>query len=146
MRVQLQQQQERAADEARAASHANELTRLQLQMQLAQQTAANGAAHILQQQQALNVLRDLPLTDEQTRKKQKWEKNLVDMCFAVADARPDSLDAIADSLNGMAPYPHWPHSVSTAARLAVTNRAAAGGSSTNLHPQFTAARSSISNN
>jgi hypothetical protein len=61
MRVQLQQQQERAADEARAASHANELTRLQLQMQLAQQTAANGAAHILQQQQALNVLKDLPL-------------------------------------------------------------------------------------
>ena len=47
MRIQLQQQQERAADDARAASHANELTRLQLRLQLVQQSAAISTAHIL---------------------------------------------------------------------------------------------------
>ena len=140
MRRQIELREQRAADEARAASNANELTRLQLQLQLAQQSAASSTAHILQQHQALNVLKDLPLDPDQVKKRQKWEKNLAAMCFAIADAPPDNLDSIADSLNGMAPY-HPPRSVSTANRAApapAPHRAAAGGG-TNLHPQFNAA-------
>jgi hypothetical protein len=146
MRLQLQQQQERAADEARAASHANELTRIQLQLQLAQQTAASSTARILQQQQALSVLNNLSLNVEQAQKRQRMEADLAAMCFAIADA-PNTLDAIADSLNYLAPYPP-PHSVSTAARPAsVLNRAAAGvDSAANLHPQFNAAAHAIDSN
>jgi hypothetical protein len=129
MRLQLRQRQERAADEARVASHANELTRLQLQMQLAQQTAASSGARILQQHQALNVLRDLPLNDEQIKKKRRMEKTLTRMCFDVAHAAPDPLTAIAASLNGMA----------TAIRPAPVQNRAAAGCAANLHEQFDAA-------
>ena len=144
MRLQLQQQQERAAEETRAANHANELTRIQLQLQLAQQSAASSTARILQQQQALSVLGTLVLDAEQTRKRQRMETDLAAMCFAIADA-PNTLDAIADSLNGLAPYPP-PHSVSTAARPAPAHNRVAGGA-TNLQPQFNAAAlANVSNN
>jgi hypothetical protein len=144
MRLQLQQQQEHAADEARAASHANELTRIQLQLQLAQQTAASSTARILQQQQALSVLGTLSLNAEQAKKKQRMETDLAAMCFAIADA-PNTLDAIADSLNGMAPYPPPRSVVSTAARPAQAHNRAAGGGASNLHPQFNAAAHASNN-
>jgi hypothetical protein len=153
MRIQLQQQQDRAADEARAASHANELTRLQLRLQLAQQTAVAGTAHILQQHQALNVLGELPLNPEQALKKARMQENLVNMCLAIGDsARPDAgaLHEISFAIDGMAPYPpplvdHPPHSAAATAPRPELARSdadaprAGGGSRINLHSTFNAA-------
>jgi hypothetical protein len=140
MRRQIEQREQRAADEARAASTANELKRLQLQIQLAQQTSASSTAHILHQHQALNVLKDLTLDSEGIKKRKIMEEDLAKKCFAVADAAPDNLASIADSLNGMAAYPRFPYSASTANRAAppgpALNRAGGG---TNLHPHFNAA-------
>jgi hypothetical protein len=102
MRLQLQQQQDRARDEANAASQANQLTRLQLQLQWAQQGAT---AHILQRHQALNVLKDLTLDAEQIKKKQKMEKDLADACLELANAPPGHLDEIEQSLINLGPYP-----------------------------------------
>ncbi len=151
MRLQLQLQQDRATDESRAQRQANELTRLQLQMQLAQQTSASSAAHILQQHQALNILKNLPLDADQVAKRQRMETALVDMCFALADAaQPNSnaaMSAIADSLGGMAPYPPPLSAVATAPRVdSAAPRRAAGGNAANLHLQFDAVAHANSNN
>lgn len=156
MRIQLQQQQERAVDEARSASHANELTRLQLRLQLVQQSAAISTAHILQQHQALNVLGELPLSAEQAQKKARMQETLVNMCLAIGDSAradaPGALNEISFAIDGMAPYPpplpdaRPPHSAATAPRLDSARSennppraAAAGGSSRALHPTFNAA-------
>jgi hypothetical protein len=140
MRLQLQQNEAHAAAEAAATNQANELTRLQLQLQLAQQTAATGTAHILQMAQSLSVLKDLglSLSSEQAEKKRKMEYDLAEKCLAVANAPPDPLVAISAQLNILSPA-----YASTAPRLNAPpqQRAAAGGGvSNNLHPQFNAAR------
>ncbi len=105
MRQQLEQQEQRAANEARAANQANELTRLQLRLTLAQETRAAGVSRILQQHQALNVLRDLTLDTARAKKKQRMEEDLADLCFQMADEQPNTLAQIADSIDNMAPYP-----------------------------------------
>ena len=90
-------------------------------------------------QTSLNVLKDLPLTDEQTAKKKKMEIDLAEKCLAVANAPPDPLAAISAQLNFLSPaHAH------TAPRLSAPppQRAAAGGGggAANLHPQFNSAR------
>jgi hypothetical protein len=107
----------------------------------------------LQQHQALNVLKDLRLNEEQARKKARMEENLANMCLAVADSQPDALADISMSIDYMAPaYPSplpdarcpsfFAATDTTAPRVAYPSRAAAASgdsSRANLHPNFNAA-------
>ena len=138
MRLQLQQNEARALAETAAASQANELRRLQLQLQLAQQATASSTAHILQMQTSLNVLKDLPLSDEQAKKKKKMESDLAEKCLAVANAPPDPLAAISAQLTLLSPAhaPTVPRSSAPPHQLA----SVAGGGARTLHPQFQAAQ------
>ena len=143
MRLQLQQNEARAAAESRASDQALEFTKIQLQLQYARQAAATGSAHVAMLHQSLSALKDLglALTAEQTRKKQRMEQDIIEKCLAAADPPPDPLAAISAQLEIWSPAPA---SASTVPRP--NARAAGGGAAARpsvavgggalLHPQF----------
>lgn len=137
MRLQLRQNEARALAEATAASQSNELRRLQLQLQLAQQATSAGTAHILQMSQSLNVLKELQdrgtLSVENASKKSRMEEELAIKCLAVANAPPDPFAAISAQLSFLSPAQTAPPISSRPVRVA-----AGGGGVNNLQQNFNA--------
>ena len=135
--------------QASAADQANDLMRIQLQIQLAQHSATSVSSNLSHMHSALKILGDLPLNAEQVAKKQKMEKDLAEACLAVGSAPAHNpLAAIAVSLSTFSRPPSAAQLASPAAAgtiprpaLAQPARAAgAGGGARHLHPAFIAAQ------
>jgi len=135
--------------QASAAEQANDLMRIQLQIQLAQHSATNVSSNLSHMHSALKILDDLPLNAEQLNKKQKMAQDLAEACLAVGSAPVHNpLAAIAVSLSTFSRPPSAaqlasPAAVGTMPRpaLAQPARAAgAGGGARQLHRDFNAAQ------
>jgi hypothetical protein len=142
---------------ANAHTQANEIARLQLQLQVVQQQQSSSVStsRLVAASTALEIIeaRNLSLDERQAKKKKRMEKDLARACLEVSvNAPPDPYASIFAALVGasstLSVAPDSLRQRSPDPTTAPRNRIAAGGggqrphanNAQNLHPNFGAAR------
>lgn len=133
---------------ANAHTQANEIARLQLQLQVVQQqqSSSSSTSHLVAASTALEIIesRGLSLDHHQARKKKRMEKDLARACLEVrVNAPPDPYASIFAALGGASSaLPAGPpvyDAASTVPRVSGGGSARPNANALNLHPNFNAA-------
>ena len=90
---------------ASAAQEANQLARLQIQIQCAQHASVHSTAHLTNAHTALNIVKTLAIDGAQAKKKRKLERSLAKAClaFSCVAVPPNPFAALLSGLDG----PDW---------------------------------------